>query len=158
RALGVSEMIIGLTVVAAGTSLPELATSVVASVRGERDIAVGNVVGSNLFNLLAVLGIASIFSGEGLAVPSSVLELDFPVMIGVAIVCLPVFFTGSRIERWEGALFVAGWIAYTLYLILQARAHPLLDPYGRALLIVILPLGIAILLMPLLAGLKARSR
>lgn len=118
--LGVSDLIIGLTIVAAGTSLPELATSVVASLRGERDIAVGNVVGSNLFNLLAVLGLAGMVSPGGIAVSHQALRVDMPVMIAVAAVCLPIFFSGSRISRREGTLLLAGYIAYTAWLILTA--------------------------------------
>ena len=118
--LGVSDLIVGLTIVAAGTSLPELATSVVASLRGERDIAVGNVIGSCLFNLLAVLGVAGIVSPNGIAVSPAALHFDLPVMVAVAVVCLPIFFTGSRISRREGALLFAGYIAYTAYLILTA--------------------------------------
>jgi cation:H+ antiporter len=106
--------------VAAGTSLPELATSVVASIRGERDIAVGNVIGSNLFNLLAVLGLAGIVSPVGIAVSPQALHVDFPVMALVAMACLPVFFTGGRISRREGLLFLGGYIAYITYLILTA--------------------------------------
>lgn len=119
--LGVSDLIIGLTLVAAGTSLPELATSVVASIRGERDIAVGNVVGSNLFNILAVLGLSGIAAPNGIEVSPAALHCDLPVMIITAVVCLPVFFTGSRISRREGALFLAGYIAYTAYLILTVH-------------------------------------
>lgn len=118
--LGVSDLIIGLTIVAAGTSLPELATSMVASFRGERDIAVGNVVGSCLFNLLAVLGLAGTVSPAGIAVSPQSIHVDFPVMILSAVVCLPVFFTGKRISRGEGALLLGGYIAYTSYLVLAA--------------------------------------
>jgi cation:H+ antiporter len=118
--LGVSDLVVGLTIVAAGTSLPELATSVVASIRGERDIAVGNVVGSCLFNLLAVLGLAGVVSPNGIAVSSQALRVDIPVMIAVAVVCLPIFFTGSRISRKEGALLLGGYIVYMAYLILTA--------------------------------------
>lgn len=101
---GVSELVIGLTIVAAGTSLPEVATSVIASLRGERDIAVGNVVGSNLFNLLSVLGLSSLVTPGGLAVPASAISLDLPLMVAVAIICLPIFFSGWRITRLEGLL------------------------------------------------------
>lgn len=121
---GVSELVIGLTIVAAGTSLPEVATSVIASIRGERDIAVGNVVGSNLFNLLSVLGLSSIVSPAGISVPDSAVQFDIPVMIGVALLCLPVFFTGYRISRWNGALFLFFYVAYTVYLILNAMQSP----------------------------------
>ncbi|MDD3275519.1 MAG: calcium/sodium antiporter [Kiritimatiellales bacterium] len=118
--LGVSELIIGLTIVAAGTSLPELATSVVASIRGERDIAVGNVVGSCLFNLLAVMGLAGMLSPNGIPVSPQTLHADLPVMILTAVICLPIFFTGKRISRREGALLLSGYIAYMAYLILTA--------------------------------------
>jgi cation:H+ antiporter len=118
--LGVSELVIGLTIVAAGTSLPELATSVVASIRGERDIAVGNVVGSCLFNLLAVMGLAGMVSPSGIAVSRQTLQIDLPVMVLAMGICLPIFFTGKRISRGEGALLFSGYIAYTIYLILTA--------------------------------------
>lgn len=116
--LGVSELVIGLTIVAAGTSLPELATSVIASIRGERDIAVGNVIGSNLFNLLAVLGIAGVLAPDGVAVRRTSLQIDLPVMLATAIACLPVFLTGRRISRTEGILFLIGYVAYTVLIVL----------------------------------------
>ena len=95
-------MVIGLTIVAAGTSLPEVATSVVAALRGERDIAVGNVIGSNTFNILGVLGLSGLVAPAGLPVRRAMLSFDLPVMIAVAVACLPVFFTGHLIARWEG--------------------------------------------------------
>lgn len=107
RYFGVSERVIGLTIVAAGTSLPELATSILASIRGERDIAVGNVVGSNIFNILAVLGLSGVASPNGLKIAESTLRFDMPVMILTAVVCLPLFFTGFKISRWEGGFFLA---------------------------------------------------
>ncbi|PZQ27424.1 MAG: sodium:calcium antiporter, partial [Ectopseudomonas oleovorans] len=107
RALGISELVIGLTVVAIGTSLPELATSILAAIKGERDIAVGNIVGSNIFNLLCVLGLASLVSPAAISVSPNALAFDFPVMIAVAVACLPIFFAGYRINRWEGLLFLA---------------------------------------------------
>ncbi|MCF7816584.1 MAG: calcium/sodium antiporter [Kiritimatiellales bacterium] len=120
--LGVSDLVIGLTIVATGTSLPELATSVVASIRGERDIAVGNVVGSNIFNILAVLGLSGIVAPSGIAVSSQVLHFDLPVMVVSAVACLPIFFTGSRISRGEGMLFIGGYLAYMAFLIATVRA------------------------------------
>ncbi|MCB9432764.1 MAG: calcium/sodium antiporter [Ardenticatenaceae bacterium] len=140
--LGVSELVIGLTIVAAGTSLPELMTSVVASLRGERDIAVGNVVGSNLFNILGVMGLASIVSPSGIEIQTAVLRFDIPIMIAVALMCLPIFFTGGIIARWEGALLFGYQIAYTLYLILAASQHQSLATFGTIMLIVIVPLTI----------------
>lgn len=130
EALGVSDLVIGLTLVAAGTSMPELATSVVASIRGERDIAVGNVVGSNIFNILAVLGLSSIVGGGGVEVADSALRVDIPVMIAVAVICLPSFFTGRMIARWEGLVFIALYAAYVLYLYLDATSPDALG--GRA--------------------------
>ena len=122
RQFGVGELVIGLTIVAAGTSLPELATSAVAGLRGQRDIAVGNVIGSNLFNLLVVLGAAAIVAPDGLAVPASVLRLDLPVMVVAAIACIPIFVTGGRISRGEGAMLAAYYIVYICYLVLAARS------------------------------------
>jgi len=119
RAFGLSELVIGLTVIAIGTSLPELATSLIAVSKGERDIAVGNIVGSNLFNLLCVLGLTALVSPSAVLVPSNALAFDFPVMIAVAIACLPIFFNGYRINRWAGALFLCYYLLYTLYLIMS---------------------------------------
>ena len=90
-AMGISPLVVGLTVVAAGTSMPEVATSIMAAIRGERDIAVGNVVGSNIFNILSVLGTASAVSADGVRVSAAALQLDIPVMIAVAVACLPAF-------------------------------------------------------------------
>ncbi len=132
RFLGVSELLIGLTIVSAGTSLPELATSVIATVRGERDIAVGNVVGSNIFNIMAVLGASAAISGRVSVAPAA-LHLDIPVMVATALVCLPVFFTGGRISRWEGALLLGYYAAYVLYLILAASRHEALSAFNFAM-------------------------
>ena len=139
RSFGVSELVIGLTLVAAGTSLPELATSVVASIRGERDIAVGNVIGSNIFNILAVLGGSSLFSAEGLTVSASALRFDIPVMIAVAVICLPVFITGQLIARWEGLLFLSYYVAYTAYLIMDSTNHENLPIFSNILLFFVFP-------------------
>jgi cation:H+ antiporter len=139
-ALGVSELVIGLTIVATGTSLPEVATSVLASIRGERDIAVGNVVGSNIFNLLAVLGLSGLVAPSGIEVARSALLFDIPVMIAVAIACLPIFFSGYLIARWEGALFLGYYIAYTAYLVIHAADHPMLPAFRTAMLLFVVPL------------------
>lgn len=116
RAWGVSELVIGLTLVALGTSLPEIATSVVAAIRGERDIAVGNVIGSNMFNLLAVLGATATISPNGIPIPHAAISFDLPVMVIVAFACLPIFMTGHQIERWEGATFL---FYYPIYILAQ---------------------------------------
>jgi cation:H+ antiporter len=140
KQLGVSELVIGLTIVAAGTSMPEVATSIVAALRGERDIAVGNVVGSNTFNILCVLGLSGMLAPEGLPVAQSLLSFDLPVMIAVAFACLPVFFTGNLIARWEGGVFLAYYAAYTTYLLLAAQQHDALSTFGVAMSTVVLPL------------------
>lgn len=142
RTLGVSELVIGLTIVAAGTSLPELATSVVASFRGERDIAVGNVVGSNIFNILAVLGLAASIAPDGINVSNAVLRFDAPVMIAVAFACLPIFASGNLIDRWEGILFAGYYVAYTVYLILYSTNHDLLPIFSDVMLFFIIPITV----------------
>ncbi|UCG34438.1 MAG: hypothetical protein JSU68_07310, partial [Phycisphaerales bacterium] len=105
---------------AAGTSLPEVATSIVAALRGERDVAVGNVIGSNIFNILIVLGAAAAVAPAGVAVNDTALRFDFPIMIVVSVACLPIFYSARRIDRWEGVLFLAGYVAYTVCLIVMA--------------------------------------
>ena len=142
KLLGISELVIGLTIIAAGTSLPELATSVIASIRGERDIAVGNVVGSCLFNILAVLGLASIVSPAGVTVAPPVLTFDIPVMLAAALACAPIFFTGHFIARWEGAVFLLYYFAYTAYLILNARAHDALEAFSSVMLEFVIPITV----------------
>ena len=118
RAAGVSELVIGLTIISIGTSLPELATSVVAALRGEADIAVGNVVGSNIFNVLAVLGIAPLI--HPIAVDRSLYGLEMWVMLGLS-VALPVLCrTGMRLARIEGALLVAGYLAFLVVLVARS--------------------------------------
>ncbi len=142
RWLGVSELVIGLTIVAAGTSLPEVASSIVAAIRGERDIAVGNVIGSNLFNILACLGIAGLVAAEPLAVAPAVRTFDLPVMVAVAFVCLPVFFTGASIERWEGAVLFGYYVAYTAYLILRSAEHDALPAFSAVMAGFVIPLTV----------------
>ena len=139
-ALGLSELIIGLTIVAAGTSLPEVASSVMATIRGQRDIAVGNVVGSNIFNLLAVLGVSAVAGPDGVEVSRPALAFDVPIMIVVALACLPILFTGHRIARWEGWLFLGYYVAYTLFLLLDAQNHDAAPLFGRFLLMFAVPL------------------
>jgi cation:H+ antiporter len=146
RALGVSELIIGLTIVAAGTSMPEVATSVMAAIRGHRDIAVGNVIGSNLFNILGVLGVSGLIAPSPLVVSPTALAFDLPVMVAVALLCLPIFFSGSVISRGEGALFLACYAAYTVFLILRSQESPLLPIYQALLIYLLLPVTFLALL------------
>lgn len=140
RWFGVSELIIGLTVVAVGTSLPEVATSVIAALRGERDIAVGNVVGSNLFNILSVLGVTALVAPQGVQISTAALAFDLPVMIAVAVTCLPIFYTGNLIARWEGVLFLGYYVAYIAYLVFAATAHDALPIFSTAMTLFVLPL------------------
>lgn len=137
--LGLSEMVIGLTIVAAGTSLPEVATSITAALRGQRDIAVGNVVGSSTFNILGVLGASALVAPQGLTVAPALIAFDIPVMIAVSVACLPIFFTGNVISRWEGAVFLGYYLAYTTYLVLAAKAHDALSTFSLAMTTVVLP-------------------
>lgn len=140
RSFGLSELIIGLTIIAAGTSLPEVATSVLAALRGERDIAVGNAVGSSLFNIMAVLALTSIVAPGGIPVAAAAINFDIPVMTAVAVASLPIFFTGNLIARWEGFVFLAYYGAYTLYLILDASGHAALPQYSTIMLQFVVPL------------------
>ena len=140
RIVGVSEVIIGLTIVAAGTSLPEVITSIVATLRGERDMAVGNVVGSNIFNILGVLGMTALLSPQALPVSGSILTFDLPIMIAVALACLPVFFTGGMISRSEGAIFFVYYVIYTVYLVLAAAEHDALNILGKTVLYFVIPI------------------
>jgi cation:H+ antiporter len=157
RVFGISELIIGLTIVAAGTSLPEVATSLVAALSGERDIAVGNVVGSNIFNILAVLGLSSLVApGQGLPLSPGMLELDIPFMLAVAVACLPIFVTGNMIARWEGAVFVVYYVAYTVYLVLTSTEHDLLTQFQVFMLWFVVPLTLLTLAISLYRELGVR--
>ncbi len=158
RVFGVSELVIGLTIVAVGTSLPEIATSIVAALRGERDIAVGNVVGSNIFNLLSVLGLTGIVAPDGIRVAPAALNFDMPVMLAVAVACLPIFFTGRLIARWEGWLFLGYYIAYTLYLILAASQHDILPAFSAVMGLFVLPLTAVTLVFLAWRALRAERR
>lgn len=142
KLLGVSELIIGLTVVALGTSLPELATSMMASYKGERDIAAGNIVGSNIFNLLAVLGIAGLVSPNVIPVASSTFYFDIPLMLAASFACLPIFFTGYRIARWEGFLLLGYYFAYLTYVVLKAQEHDLLPAFNKVMFYFVIPLTV----------------
>jgi cation:H+ antiporter len=154
RALGVSELIIGLTVVAVGTSLPEIATSILASLRGEREIAVGNVVGSNILNILGVMGLTAVLSPEPIGVPAGALAFDLPVLVVAAIACLPIFFNGRMIARWEGALFLAYYIAYTVYLVLATTQAANLRIFSAAMLIFFIPLTLVTLVVVTVRNLR----
>jgi cation:H+ antiporter len=157
RAFGVSDLVIGLTIIAAGTSMPEVATSVMAAIRGERDIAVGNVVGSNTYNLLGCLGVSGLVSEQGLPIAPAVMNFDIWVMIAVALACLPVFLAGRQIGRGKGLLFLGYYVAYVAYLVLDAQGHDALPAYSRIMVGFVLPITIVTLVAMLLRDQAGKS-
>lgn len=154
RELGLSELVIGLTIVAVGTSLPELATSIMAALRGQRDIAVGNIIGSNIFNILGCLGLTALVAGGGVPVAASVLRFDLWVMLAASLACLPIFITGRSIARWEGVVLLSYYAAYTVYLLLAAQAHQSIGVFSEVLIGFVAPLT----LVALVASLMRSSR
>lgn len=153
--LGLSERIIGLTIVAVSTSLPELATSLIAAFRGQREIAVGNVIGSNVFNLLGVLGLTALLAPSPLSVSPNALAFDLPVMLGVAVLCLPVFYSGYRITRLEGLLFLGLYLAYGLHVVSFTTGMPLASKLEHLMFFYILP---ALLVFVLWSAVQAWRR
>jgi cation:H+ antiporter len=117
RGFGVSDALIGLTVVAIGTSAPELVTTVVSTLRGERDIAIGNLLGSSIYNILLILGVTALVPAHGLLLPDSLVRIDIPIMVAVALICVPIFISGRRVSRGEGAAMVAAYLIYLGYLL-----------------------------------------
>jgi cation:H+ antiporter len=158
RAVGLSELVIGLTIVAAGTSAPEVATSIVAAIRGQRDIAVGNVVGSNIVNILFVLGGAALISPNPIQVAPAALAFDIPFMVAVAVACLPIFFTGYVIKRWEGIVFLGYYAAYVAYLILDATEHDALAGFSWWLFVFVVPLTVITLVISVVLNARDRRR
>lgn len=138
-AWGVNEAVIGLTIVAAGTSLPEVVTSVVATIKGERDIVVGNVVGSNILNILCVLGLSALISPAPLLAGKQLALLDIPIMLGVAALCIPLFFAGAKLSRFEGLLFLVLYTTYVWYLIAVALRFAYLPSLQTAIVYGLLP-------------------
>lgn len=157
-AMGVSELVVGLTVVAIGTSLPELVTSVIATLRGQRDIAVGNVMGSNLFNILGILGLTALVARGGIPVPEQVRTFDLAVMTVVAFACLPLLFTGHVLRRWEGGLFTIYAVLYTLYVVLAATRHPLVEPFTVVMIVFVLPLTVITVVSVTVRAVDPRGR
>lgn len=158
QSLGVSDLVIGLTIVAVGTSMPELATSIMAARRGERDIAVGNVVGSNIFNIFGCMGLSGLVSGlEGLGVPPAASGFDLWVMVAVAIACLPVFLTKREITRGEGGLFLFYYVAYVSFLVLSSQTHAALGLFSTVMLSFVLPLTVITLVVGIIRERSASS-
>jgi cation:H+ antiporter len=150
KAMGVSDLVIGLTIVAAGTSMPEVATSIAAALKGQRDIAVGNVIGSNTFNILGCLGLSGLASGShGLTMAPALLAFDIWVMLAVALACLPVFVTGRQIARWEGGVFLLYYVFYVAYLILAAQKHAALEPFSTVMMSFVIPITVITMIVVL---------
>jgi cation:H+ antiporter len=122
--------------------MPEVATSVMAAIKGERDIAVGNVVGSNTFNILGSLGITGLIAPTGIIVPPSVINFDLWVMLAVCFACIPVFLTGREIARWEGGIFFGYYIAYVAYLILASKDHDAIDAFSTVMMSFVIPITV----------------
>jgi hypothetical protein len=137
----------------AGTSLPEVATSLIAAMRGERDIAVENVIGSNIFNILGVLGISAALAPDGIRVPLPVLKFDLPVMIAVAVLCLPIFFNGMTVFRWEGWLLLGYFALYMTYILLRASLQVVPGGFSALVVWIVLPITILTLLTAMTANL-----
>ncbi|HEX4919027.1 MAG TPA: calcium/sodium antiporter [Limnobacter sp.] len=159
KALGVSDVVIALTIVSAGTSMPEVATSIAAALKGERDIAVGNVVGSNTFNIFGCLGISALVSGaQGLGVAPSLLAFDMWIMLAVAFACLPIFLSGREIARWEGAVFLLYYVAYVAYLILDAQGHDALGAYSTVMMSFVVPITVITLVVSVIQSKSGQQK
>ncbi|NWD86341.1 sodium:calcium antiporter, partial [Pseudomonas sp. K5002] len=128
------------------TSLPCLATSLIAALRGQREIAVGNVIGSNLFNLLGVLGFTALVAPSPLSVSPNALDFDLPVMLGVVALCLPVFYSGYRVTRAEGLVFLGLYLVYGLHVVSFTFGMPLANKLEQLMLYYVLPALVAFLL------------
>ena len=137
--IGIPELVVGLTVLAVGTSMPEIITSVIAALRGDRDVALGNAIGSNVFNLLFVLGIVSVTHSD-LPIADELLGLDFPVLLAVAALCIPFAITGAAISRWEGFALVGLYIGYTAYLVLDGLDNGAAPLVGTIVLASLVPI------------------
>lgn len=156
--LGVSETVIGLTIVAAGTSMPELVTSLVAASKGKADLAIGNVVGSNLLNQLVILGLcATVSGGEGLLVDPVMIARDLPIMVLTTLACLPIFWTGGVITRLEGGILVALYGLYLVEQLLLYRAPTVLDEYRLVVVVAVLPLLLVFLTWRVVSWRQRRS-
>jgi cation:H+ antiporter len=140
--LGLSDLVIGLTVVAVGTAMPEITTAVVAAVKGDTQLAVGNVVGSNVANIGMVLGIPALLLPGGIAVDPAAVRFDVPVMAAATVALGVVLYTGSRVSRPEGAVLLAWFVAYTAYLVLDSADHDAVGPFSAVLLWFCLPVTV----------------
>lgn len=156
--LGLSERIMGLTLMAVATSMPALITSLVAAWRGERDMAVGNVIGSSLFNLLGVLGLTALIAPTPLSVSPNSLDYDLPIMLGVAVLSLPLFYSGYRITRLEGLLLLALYAAYGLDIIGFSTGMLLAERLESWILHAVLPLLTALVILGMIRTWRRHHR
>lgn len=157
RYFDVDPLIIGLTIVGAGTSLPELMTSIIAAVRGKTDIVIGNVIGSNLFNIMAVLGVSGLAAPNGITISPSVNSFDMVVMIMALVVCLPVFYTTRTISPKFGIYLFGLYVLYTWYLVHAAVNKIAVPGFAQSLVFIVLPLLIIAMLQYLVGRRKLRS-
>lgn len=139
---GLGDTVASLTLVAACACLPGVATSIQATLRGEPEFAVGAVLGSCAFNILGVAGIAALLSPEPIAVPAALANFDMLVMTTVAAACLPLLFTGNRMEPWQGAIFFAFYVGYVCYLVMAVGGHDAIDGWRLAMIAFVLPLTV----------------
>ncbi len=153
---GISEAVIALTVIAIGTSLPELAISVIASARGKRDLAVGNVVGSNILNVLCVIGISSIVAPQGVIVGREFIDFHMPLMLAVSVACLPIFLSGLGVNRLEGLGMITYYLAYIASLVYLA-VNNLGVPTSQSLVGFLAPLAMAMLFIAVLSRHKKKQ-
>lgn len=116
--LGVSDALIGLTIVSIGTSAPELVTTLVATVRNDRDVAVGNLIGSSVYNIAFILGVTTLTAPGGITVSEQLVQVDLPLMTAAVLLCIPVFLSGRRVHRFEGGLFVVLYLGYLIWLLM----------------------------------------
>ncbi len=155
--LGISDLVVGLTMIAIGTSLPEIAAAAAAARHGQSDMIVGTVIGSNCYNLLAVLGSAAIFSPDGLTVAATARYFDIPIMLAVGLACVPIFWSGYRISRWEGALLLGYYAAYCTFLYLGETQQSSLAALQTVMLGLVVP-WTALALLVTAVRLLRRSR
>ncbi len=139
RILGLSELVIGLTIVSIGTSLPEVATSLSAARKGKADIAVANVMGSNLYNLLLTLGLTLVIAPSVLTVSVDAINFDLPFMVAVSMACIPIFIAGFNLTRMDGGIFLFYYVSYLTYLVLDALTSPIVEPIQFGMSFIILP-------------------
>ncbi len=139
RELGIDEFIIGLTIIAVGTSLPELVTSLMALAHRRCDLAVGNIVGSSIFNILGVVSVMTLVSSGGVTVTANNLSMDLPVLLASSVVCLPIFFSGYRISRLEGIFFIIYYLVYIVFFAVITAPDSFFGTYVRISMIYVIP-------------------